>query len=325
MKRTFISILGICVVAATAIYLVTREKSPQAPVRIGVLYPSKVFNKTFEGLKAGMRELGYVDGQNVEYLSDGPTGGKERLKTAAAGLIEAKVDLIFASSTPAALMAYNLSKNSDIPIVFAPVNDPVKAGIVDSIRTPGGRITGIRMPVSEGKRLLWLTEIVPGIQQVLMPMIQDDNSGRATLKQVNAVAPKIGVKIVPHELKGAADVDLLLAELPAGTEAIFLPRTAVLAAKAGEFSAVAIAHKLPMSAPGVSQVKSGALYSYGVDQFELGLDAADYVHKIIIGQSPATIPVETASPRLFINTTTAKAIGIQVPDQILKQARRVFN
>ena len=324
MKQNILVAVVLLAVIATAAYSYVSRTADDGPVTIAVLHPSPVFTDGLRGFKDRLSELGLEEGKDVIYLFDGPSGGGEALKAAANKIIQSNPDLILAASTPAARMAFNLTKDKNIPIVFAPVNDPVGAGIVKSLREPGGSATGIRLPASGGKRLQWLHEINPGIKTVLVPMTQNSRSAKATLKQVRTAANELGLEIRPFEVAKVSEIDQLLANFPADVDAIFLPRDSLLMSRAANISQFAINNKIPTSAPGISQVSSGALFGYAADQYEIGQMVAGAAHKIISGQAPGGIPVETADTHLYINLSTAEALGIQLPNEILKQARQVI-
>lgn len=295
-----------------------------ASYRIGILHPSRVDIATVEGLQGGLAELGYFEGGNVQFEYDGPAGHGERLDAAAADLVARGVDIIFVSSTPATKAVMRATGETRTPVVFGPVNDPLAAGVVNSLRRPSGNITGVTPPPSDGRRMQWLADIAPAVRRVLVPYNPDDASSTASLTQAMEGAETMSLHVVARPVRSEADITSLLADLPRDIDAMFLPRDALITARIEEISAAAIERRLPVSAPGFIQVEAGALYSYGFVHTEIGRHAAKLVDQILRGSDPANLPVESADAFLFINLRTARAIGLEIPDHALRQAKQIL-
>ena len=148
----------------------------QKTYTIGVVNPTSGLDDTVEGFKKGMAELGYIEGKNLTYIYEGAVNSIETLDPVAQRLVEANVDLILSITTPATQAAQRATADTDIPVVFVPVTDPVGAGLVESLRQPGGNMTGITFGLQEGRRLEWLLQIVPTIKQIYIPHNPDDRS-----------------------------------------------------------------------------------------------------------------------------------------------------
>jgi len=294
------------------------------PLVVGVLHPTKVDITTFNGFKSKIAELGYQEGKDIIYMYDGPAGRGEGLKTAAGKMVAAGVDLIFASSTPATKAAKAATESNKIPVVFAPVNDPIAADVVRSLKKPGDNITGVTLPASGGKRLRWIDDIKPGTKNVLFLLNPKSKSSQASLLQAKEGAMGTGITITVRDAGTPEDIDALLENLPEDTDAIFLPRDAFINGQIEKISAAAISRGLPLSSPGLIQVEAGALFSYGFEHFAVGSHAAEIANKIFLGASPGETPVETARSHLFINMATAKAIGLDIPESVLQQTRKII-
>ncbi len=148
---------------------------------IGVINTVPDLDATLEGFKEGMTELGYVEGENVTYLYEGATVDMDELDSVAQGLAAANVDLILSITTPATQAAQRATADNNIPVVFVPVTDPVGAGLVDSLKSPGGNITGVTFGIQEGRRLEWLIQVAPAIEQVSVDPIFVTPSGARSL------------------------------------------------------------------------------------------------------------------------------------------------
>ena len=211
-----------------------------------------------------------------------------------------------------------------IPVVFAPVNDPVAAGIVTSLKSPGGQITGIKLPLGDDLRLEWLTRIAPKAKHVYLPYNPADKSALTSLTLVRQAAPALGITILPQEVRIPSDVPAALAAFPTEADAIFLPRDSTVESHIQDFVALALARKLPLCAPSRLQTEAGALFSYGFSHRLIGHQAARLADQVLRGTLPANLPVETAESRLAINLRTARAINLSLPSEILMQAEEVI-
>ncbi len=291
---------------------------------IGVVNLSPAVNAVFDGFKAGMAELDYVEGKNVTYIYEGATGSIDGLEAAIQNLIAADVDLILAITTPAAQKTKQAVEGTDIPVVFGPVNDPVQSGIVSSLTKPGGNLTGIRVGGFIPKELEWLLVTAPGTTRIFVLHNPDDASSVQGLEVLNEAATRLGVEIVVHEVRTSEEIIAAVAVIPDEVEAIFfLPDNLVLAHIDG-FAEVALERNLPLASVSFSQAEAGALLAYGPEFFPVGEQTARLADQILKGTKPGDLPVETAEFFLTINLQTATAIGLDVSDEILRQADNVI-
>lgn len=290
------------------------------PRVIALVQLTEVDASTVTGFKAGMEAAGYREGEEVIYLSSGPAGEIDRLDGIIREHLSKKPDLIMVSSTPATQAVKKLTEGMNIPVVFAPVNDPLSAGIVTDLRNPGGHITGIRLPTGDDLRLKWLTEIAPHVRRVFVPYTPGDKSAQTTLDMITAVAPNLGVELITQAVQGKEGVDAALAALPANVDAIFLPRDSSVESHIEAFVVFANTRRLPICAPSYAQVQKGALMSYGFVHNEIGLQAARLADQIFRGEKPGNLPVEMAENLLSINAVTAQRIGLTVSGEIMRQA-----
>lgn len=291
---------------------------------IGVINSVPSLNPLVDGFKAGMADLGYVEGENITYVYEGPVG-RDRLATVAQGLIAAKVDLILCITTPAAVAIKEATAGSNVPVVFAVVINPVGAGIVASAERPGDNITGVESSQGEGVKLEWLTKIVPGVKRVFVPYNPDDASGKLALTQLEQVAPKLGLELVTQETRTADEVTAAMANIPADADAIFMVTDSINATRRSDWGKAALAHKLPLAVPpGGEPTEDGALFTFGFSPFAVGEQSARLADQILKGTAPADLPIESPELFLSINLKTAQAIGLDVSDEVLRQAATVI-
>lgn len=299
-------------------------EKPKSPVVIAALIYTKNNLPTWEGFKLGMKERGYVEGENVRYLFNGPVEKLEELDLAMAGLMAKNPDLIYTCPTPGGIAAYKATREKKIPVLFGPMNDPVVAGVVKDYQHPGDNITGVMLPDSEGKRLQWLSEIAPGVKRILLPYNPNDKSAALSYKNIREASATLGLELVVREVRNYEEIDELIANCPEQIDAISMPRDSMIMAKSSDFSALAIRKKIPLFGVRLEMTQSGALFSYGFDGYEIGRQVTRLADQIIKGKKPGDLPVETAEDFLSINLTTAKAIGISIDDRILRQAKQII-
>jgi putative ABC transport system substrate-binding protein len=317
----FISILT---GAAAAWPLAGRAQSNRVP-RIGILSPSSLASIYGKAFLQGLRDLGYMEGQNVIVEYRDSAGRSDGLPALAADLVKAGVDVIFANGSEATRAARQVT--TSIPIVMTSSN-PLGLGFVASLARPEGNITGVSLmaPEGSGKRLELLKEIVPGLVNIAVFWNPSDPGAASSLKETVAAAEAIGLK--PQILKtfdgnsiDAAFEDAVkqgaqaVVQLPTPQISIHLQRIADLALK-NRLPAMYISDEFP---------KAGGLVSYGVNLAALFRRAAYYVDRILKGAKPADLPVEQPTKfELVINLKTAKALGLVIPPTLLATADEVI-
>ena len=288
---------------------------------IGVINYSPAADKALEGFKLGMTNLGYIEGESVRYLYSGHISDKKELLKEGKRLLTQDIDLIYSMSTPATLVAKEITKNTDIPIVFAPVSSPIQAGIVRNMVNHEKGITGITFGPQEPRRLEMLAKLSPASKRVFVPYNPKDKSPRLGVQRLLPAAEKLGVTLVLEEIE---DVDALIQSLDhlrTDIDAIFLPTDSFMVSQTNRFIDLAIKRQIPLTCPHREGVDEGALFSYGFSIREIGIQAARLADQIFKGVSAGELPVELGEFILSININTAKKIGLRIPENILRQAR----
>jgi putative tryptophan/tyrosine transport system substrate-binding protein len=298
------------------------------PRRIGYISffprPSSGAVPVFDAFFAGMREQGYEEGR--DYVMDWrDTGGKPGFDAHAAALVADGVDLFFCLTTDAAMAAKRAT--SAIPIVFAGVSDPVMSGLVPSLARPGGNLTGMSAvdDVLHGKRLELLRELLPQAREVAvlwMPLVA---THRTELTQIEAVAPRLGIRVQRVELNRVEDIVAVIPPLArTGTDALFILPAGWHVYSSGELVAAATQARLPSIGTERYHHAGGALLTYGADIAALARRAAGYVDRIFKGAKPGDLPVQQPQKfELLINLKTALAVGVAVPSSVLLRADEV--
>ena len=323
MKTSHWILSGILLVlalsVATVAFWASQRSHPQL-VRVGVLQLTDVDVATYEGFRAGMEERGYREGETISYVYHGPAQQAARLGPMIDTLLDSEVDLIFVSSTPATQAVKHAIADTSIPAVFAPVNDPVKAGVVDSLTAPGGNLTGIRLPIGDTLRMEKLLQLIPTMKVVWLPYSAADASANESLAQAQQAADLLGLELRTAPLQTPAEIDPLLQSIPEDIDAIYLPRDSTIESRIEDFVTVSRDRRLPLCTPSLTQVEAGALVSYGFVHPEIGRQAARLAAQILRGIPAGELPVETAQNYLAINLRTARDIGVEIPPEMLRQA-----
>lgn len=288
---------------------------------VGVINAVPALDSTLAGFKKGMTELGYIEGKNVRYVYGGATTDLDLLPASAHRLLAARIDLMLSITTPATLAAKKATAGTDLPVVFSVVTDPVGAGIVDSMRHPGGNITGVAFGIAEARRLEWLVRVAPGIEKIYVPFNPNDPSPVLALRMARNAAAKLGVRLITREVRDPETLDHAVFNVPAEADAVFLLPDSLVTTRLTDMVTTANKHNLPTSAANISNVKSDRiLTAFGTDLDLSGKQTARLADQILKGTRPADLPVEIAEFFLAINMKVAKTIGLTVPVDILRQA-----
>jgi putative ABC transport system substrate-binding protein len=321
-RREFITLLG----GAAAWPLAARAQQSRLPT-IGFLAAStEAASEEGQRLPAFLQrlnELNWVEGRTVGIQYRWAGGRSERFTEIATEFVRLNVNVVVTYATPAVVAVKQAT--SAIPIVFAGVADPVGTGLVASLARPGGNATGISLQTTDisGKRLELLRELVPGLRR--LAIMANIGSASAELNEVQAAARKLNLDVVSLEIRRAEEIARAFDGLKGRAEALYVSLDPVMTAHRVRINILAVGARLPTLVPFRAFVEAGGLMSYGPSQPEVWRRAADYVDKILRGAKAAEIPIEQPTKfDLLINLTTAKALGITVPDTLLARADEVI-
>ncbi len=291
------------------------------PFRIGVLTPSWGPPPQVVGLRDGLLELGYSEGEQFVIGVRFTQGDITALPTVARELVKLGPDLIFAHRDSAAKAAQMATTR--VPTVFVGVNDPVGIGLIKSFARPGGNITGVTdLELSLApKRLEIFHEVVPGLKRVLFPYDPADTYSVAGAKVYREAARRLGIVLVEKPLRTEEEAKSALNRVQKGEiDGILRPASSSLNIP-GFILEAAAKREIPTMFNAVFMVEQGALASYGPDEYETGRQAARLVDKILKGANPAEIPVEVNPKiRFAINLKVAKALGLAIAPEVLYRA-----
>lgn len=320
-RRTFTRVLAGTLLASP---LIAFAQQPTKRPRIGIL--GNEDTPPWQGFRQGLRDLGYVDGRNVTIESRWSEGKIERLPTLANELVQLKVDVIVASSTPAIRAAKQAT--STIPIVMAVSSFPDKIGLVESLARPGGNVTGLTnvAPELAGKRIQLLNEIAQKVSRVAVlwnPASPVEPLGFQELLALRRIA---GVEIQSIEVRAPDDYAAAFASVSANhAEALYVFGNPINFKQRQLIADFALKSRLPSIYEERLFVESGGLLSYAPSFIDLFRRAATYVDKILKGAQPANLPVEQPTKfELVINLITAKALGLTIAQSLLQRADEVI-
>jgi len=271
-----------------------------------------------------LRELGWVDGRNVAIEVRWGEGRSERFAEIAAELIRLKVDVILTHNTPPVLAAKQAT--STIPIVFATGGDPVGTGAVASLARPGSNVTGLSSQQTDvvGKRVELLRELVPGLRRFAI-LVSDSPYGVLEVSEVQAAAHTVGLEVAAFEIRRTEDIAPAFETLKGRADALYVIADPVTISNRVRINTLALAARLPTMHNVREAVEAGGLMSYGPNWSDMFRRAADYVDKILRGAKPGDLPVEQPTKfDLVINLTTAKALGLTIPEPFLLRADEVI-
>lgn len=282
-----------------------------------------------EGLRMGLRDLGYVEGKNIVMEFRWAEGKYERLPELAAELVRLKVDLIVTHGTPGTRAARQAT--TTIPVVMATSGDAVASGLIASLARPGGNVTGSTylQPELMGKRLELLKEIIPRIARLGVLVNPDNplfavNSGPA-VRAMRTTANAMKIALQPFEARGTNEFDSVFSAMAKKrVDAVEIVEDGLFLANARAIADLAAKQKLP-SAGFKEFADAGGLIGYGVNNIDMFRRAAVFVDKILKGAKPGDLPVEQPTKfELVINMKTANALGIKIPNSILVRADKVI-
>ena len=325
-RREFITLLG---GAAAAWPLSARAQQRVIPV-IGVLHgvSAAQWADRMVGFNQGLSEAGFAEGQNVAIDYRWAEGQFDRLPAMAADLVSRHVAVICAGAGDVAIRTA-MAATKTIPIVFTTASDPVRAGFVTSLRRPGGNVTGATFMGVElvAKRVELLHETLPGATRIAL-LVNPNNPGlmHDNIQLSKVAVQRLGLEMVVVQAGSESEIEsAVVAAVQQQAHALSIGNDAYLSSRSRQVALLALRHALPTMSESRDGVAAGLLMSYGPNQAETFRQAGHHVGRILKGEKPADLPViQPTNIDLFINLTTAKALGLTVPPTLLARAAEVI-
>jgi putative tryptophan/tyrosine transport system substrate-binding protein len=321
-RREFIILLG----GAVAAWPIAARGQQRATVpRLGaLLFSTPQADPQMQLVHSGLRELGYVAGQNLIVFYRYAEGKPDRLADLAAALVGEKPDLLLALGGDVA--PYAVKATSTIPIVFLSSADPIRLGLAASLARPGGNATGITLLLDDtaSKRLELLKEVVPRVKHAAFLWNPDHPDNE--LREAERAAQSLSVRLQLVEMRGSGDVDAALrAVTDAGCDALYVVSSRQTVLNTSRIVDFATRHRLPLAGGWGAWAHAGGLLSYGPNINDMMRRLVAYVDKVLKGAKPADLPIEQPTKFEFvINVKVAKSIGVDVPPILLSRADEVI-
>jgi putative tryptophan/tyrosine transport system substrate-binding protein len=325
-RREFITLLG----GAAAVWpLSARAQQRVIPV-IGVLHgvSAAQWADRMVGFNQGLSEAGFAEGQNVAIDYRWAEGQFDRLPAMAADLVSRHVAVICAGAGDVAIRTA-MAATKTIPIVFTTASDPVRAGFVTSLGRPGGNVTGATFMGVElvAKRVELLHETLPGATRIAL-LVNPNNPGlmQDNIQLSKVAVQRLGLEMVVVQAGSESEIEsAVVAAVQQQANALSIGNDAYLSSRSRQVALLALRHALPTMSESRDGVAAGLLMSYGPNQAETFRQAGHHVGRILKGEKPADLPViQPTNIDLFINLTTAKALGLTVPPTLLARAAEVI-
>jgi putative tryptophan/tyrosine transport system substrate-binding protein len=321
-RRTFLGMIAGCLLAAPR---AARAQSATKIPRVGVLlFGTPDTDPSLKSFRAGLRDLGHVEGKTIALEFHYAGGKPERLPDLARDLVGTKPDVIFALGGDVA--PFVRTATTTIPIVVAVSNDPVQSGLVATLARPGGNLTGVTFVSSDlaAKRMQLLKEIVPAISRV--GVLWNPDHIDPEYRETQGAGLALGVAVHSLEVRGPSDLDRAFrAAAGARVEAIVVVSSRLLLVNQQPIMEMATRHRLVLVGGMGAWPQAGALFSYGPDLDVLVRQAATDVDKVLKGARPGDIPiVQPTKFELIINLKTAKTLGLTIPPSLLQRADQVI-
>jgi len=323
-RRDFIKVIAVSAVSWPP---AARAQQPTKVPRIGFLGlgPAATQSSRVKALRAGLGDLGYVEGKNIA-IDFRWAETVQQLPEFAAELVRMNVDVIFASSSTLVEPARQATKT--IPIVFATHADPVGIGHVASLSHPGGNITGLTILLTDlvSKDLEMFKDALPQVTRIGILWNPTTPSHPPALKAVEAAGASLGISLRMVPVSTVGDFDGAFATMARdGLDGFLVVSSPVTVSQRSRLAELALAHRLPGIFENKLNVEAGGLMSYGADPEDLTRRAALYIVKIVNGTKPADLPVEQPTKfELVVNLKTANALGLKIPEPVLLRADEVI-
>jgi putative tryptophan/tyrosine transport system substrate-binding protein len=320
-RRDFVTLLG----GATAWPLGARAQQPGRLPTIGFLgADAAAWRQWTDAFVGQLRKLSWIEGRNLAIEYRWWEGRPERAAEIAAEFVRLKVDVIVTSGTAVPTVK---QATAVIPIVFAIAIDPVGTGFVASLARPGGNVTGLSVQQTDiaGKRLELLREVVPRLRRLAIMVDVGFAQGVLEMGEVKATAHTLGLEVTPLEIRRAEDIAPAFEARKAQADALYVGVAALVTTNRTRIITLALGARLPTIFNTRDFVQAGALMSYGPNYPDMFRRTADLVDKILRGTKPADIPVEQPTKFEFVlNLTTAKALGLTIPESFLLRVDEVI-
>ncbi|WP_155286466.1 tryptophan ABC transporter substrate-binding protein [Lacticaseibacillus zhaodongensis] len=297
------------------------QKDQVRTVGILQLMSHPALDAIHKGIVAGLKDEGYTKGKNLKIDFQNAQADQSNLKSMSERFVNNNDDATVGIATPSAQALADATKK--IPIVMGAITDPVAAKLVQSVKKPGGNITGVSDQAPIDAQLKLIRQIMPKAKTLGVIYTSSDESSQAQVKMVVDKAPKYGFTVKKYSISSTNDLNQVAGQMVTQVQAIFVPTDNTIASAMPTLSSVANGKKIPIFPTVDTMVKQGGLATVGLDQYQLGVETGKMVAKILKGDKPATMPVKFMDKgNLVINEKVAKELGIKIPASVQVKAEK---
>ena len=313
----------IMVLAMSMMSLVGCGGTDSDVVKIGVvqLMQHASLDESYQGFVDGLKEAGYVDGENIKIDFQNASGEVTNAQQICELFESNGADMVLAIATPAAQSAVNVFQDTDVPVLFTAVTDAVSNGLVDSNEKPGKNVTGtLDMPVI-ADQIQIIKDVLPEAKTLAILYTSSEANSKIQADEAKAAAEKIGFEVIIQTASSSNDYQQVVESVADSADAIYLPSDNGFASAMATVNSTAVEHKLPVFCAVEAMIKEGGIATYAIDYYELGKQTAAQAVRILKGEKASEIAVETQKEFvLVINETFAKSVGVEIPAEVLGKA-----
>ncbi len=328
MKKKLLSLL---LVVAMTLVMVTGcgggSSEADDVVTIGVIQQMQhaSLDQAYEGFVDGLAEAGYVEGENLELDYQNASGEVSNCQSICEVFKSNNSDMVLAIATNAAQSAVNTFQDTETPVLFTAVTDPVDAGLVDSIEAPGKNVTGTSdLPVI-ADQIAVIKDIQPDCKKIAILYTSSEANSKVQADQATAAAEELGMEVVVQTSSSSNDIPQVISSVAGEVDAIYLPADNAFASAMATVNNKAVENQIPVYAGVEAMIQEGAIATTAIDYYELGKQTAAQAVRIIEGEAASDIAVEYQNEfALVVNKTFAESVGITVPQDVLDAAATIY-
>ena len=317
MLRRLISSL-----AAAAILSAAPASADEVTVAVTAIVEHPSLDAVRDGIRDRLGELGYVDGETMAFVYESAQGSPAIAAQVARRFVGDAPDVIVPISTPSAQAV--VAATTDIPVVFTAVTDPLAAGLITDLEAPGGNVTGLSDMIPVAEHLALIRQIVPEISHLGFMYNPGEANSVVVMERMQALAAEVGIEIVEAGAPRSADVLSAAQSLVGDVDAVYVPTDNTIVSALEALLSVGQDADLPVFSADTDSVGRGTIATVGFDYYDVGVQTADIVARVLQGDDPGAIPVSFASgSELAVNPAAAEAMGVTLPDAVLEGANLV--
>ena len=332
MKKKIVSLMLIAAMAVTALVGCGNKdasagKDTDEVINIGIIQQMQhgSLDEAYNGFVDGLAEAGYVDGENIKLNYQNASGDVTTCNQICDVFSNDGTDMVLAIATTAAQSAVNVFQETDVPVLFTAVTDPVDAGLVDSMEAPGKNVTGTSdLPVI-ADQIAVIKEVLPDAQTLGILYTSSEANSEIQAEEAKAAAEALGMTVIIQTASTTNDIAQVVQSVVGSVDAVYIPSDNAFASSMATVNGVATDNQLPVFCAVSDMIKEGGIATTAVDYYELGKQTAAQAVRILEGEAASAIAVETQKEfALVVNKTFAEGVGVEIPADMLENASEVY-